>query len=242
MRIERIGNATLYLGDCLTVLPTLAKADAVITDPPYINLKGGYVRGAAVGGVAAREESESIGDEWGANLEWCPLAWELAEKGIIVFCSHSSIIEIGAAFPGRRAVFLTWHKTNSAPTGKNVPRFTEEYAWGIAKAPGLKWDGFKQTLISVPKLAAGCMASPERELAPNGSAAHPTQKPLAVMNWIIGAIQPSSVIDPFMGSGTTGVACVTSGRPFVGIEIHEPYFDIACERITNAQRQERLFA
>lgn len=242
MRVETIGNATLYLGDCLEIMPTLPAVDVVITDPPYINLKGGYVRGSAVGGVAARRDSVSVGDEWGASLEWCRLAWDKADKGVVVFCSHSSIIEIGAAFPGRRAVFLTWHKTNSAPTGKNVPRFTEEYAWGIAKAPGLKWDGFKQTLISVPKLAAGCMASPERELAPDRSAAHPTQKPVAVMNWIIGAIAPDAVLDPFMGSGTTGVSCVAQNRRFTGIEINEPYFDLACQRIENAQRQGRLFA
>ena len=71
---------------------------------------------------------------------------------------------------------------------------------------------------------------------------HPTQKPVEIMVWTMSFVLGHTVIDPFMGSGTTGVACMELERQFVGIEIHEPYFDIACERIENAQRQERLFA
>jgi DNA modification methylase len=72
---------------------------------------------------------------------------------------------------------------------------------------------------------------------------HPTQKPVELLKWCIQLCPDAqTVLDPFMGSGTTGIACHQLGSRFVGIEIHEPYFDIACERITNAQRQERLFA
>jgi site-specific DNA-methyltransferase (adenine-specific) len=72
---------------------------------------------------------------------------------------------------------------------------------------------------------------------------HPTQKPVELMRWCIErAGMPSPNLDPMMGAGTTGVAAVELGKRFIGIEIHEPYFDIACERIENAQRQERLFA
>ena len=70
---------------------------------------------------------------------------------------------------------------------------------------------------------------------------HPTQKPVAVMSWCLG-FAPGSVLDPFMGSGTTGVACMNLGRKFIGIEIEPKYFDISCERIENAQRQMRMFA
>jgi DNA modification methylase len=70
---------------------------------------------------------------------------------------------------------------------------------------------------------------------------HPAQKPVALMRWCV-AKTNGLVIDPFMGSGTTGVACMNLSRKFIGIEIEPKYFDIACERITNAQRQERLFA
>ena len=72
---------------------------------------------------------------------------------------------------------------------------------------------------------------------------HPTQKPIALMVWCIAqAGNPSTVLDPFMGSGTTGVACMNLGRKFIGIEREPKYFDIACRRIENAQRQVRLFA
>jgi len=71
---------------------------------------------------------------------------------------------------------------------------------------------------------------------------HPTQKPVAVMRWLLSKVRPGRVLDPFMGSGSTGVACVQMQRAFVGCEIHEPYFDIACRRLEEAYRQPRLFS
>jgi site-specific DNA-methyltransferase (adenine-specific) len=222
----------IYHGDCRDILPYLPKVDLVLTDPPYVNLKGGYVR-ENFGGVSARiTDSPSVGDPWNASFDWCPIAWDCADKGLVVFCGYSSIVETAIAFPGsRRAVFLTWHKNNAPPTGANVPRFTEEYAWGLAKSVGLKWDGFKQTMIDTPKLATGCFASPERIIDPNGLAAHPTQKPLAVVNWIIEALQPHTILDPFMGSGTTLRAAKDLGRKAIGIEIEEKYCEIAVKRL-----------
>ena len=79
------------------------------------------------------------------------------------------------------------------------------------------------------------------ELMKDG-AEHPTQKPLALMKWCIDqAGNPKTILDPFMGSGTTGVAAVQMGRSFIGIEREQKYFDIACQRIENAQRQVSLF-
>jgi len=72
---------------------------------------------------------------------------------------------------------------------------------------------------------------------------HPTQKPVAVMQWAIAAAPASAtVLDPFMGSGTTGAACCIEGRQFIGCEIDPAAFDIACRRIEDAQRQGRLIA
>ena len=80
------------------------------------------------------------------------------------------------------------------------------------------------------------------ELMTDG-AEHPTQKPVRLMEWCIDlAGKPETILDPFMGSGSTGVAASRMERKFIGIEIEPRYFDIACERIENAQRQERLFA
>ena len=74
---------------------------------------------------------------------------------------------------------------------------------------------------------------------------HPCPKPIGQMKWLVHRVSPfgdETVLDPFAGSGTTGVACMNLGRKFIGIEIEPKYFDISCERITNAQRQDRLFA
>jgi DNA modification methylase len=211
-------------------LPILDQVDLVLTDPPYLNLTGGYVR---VGGVAERlTPSTAIADPWQANSDWCSPAWDVARYGVVVFCAHSSIVETALQFKdARRAVFLTWHKRNVPPTGKNVPRFTEEYAWGLAKEPGLKWDGFKQTMLDTPNITAGCVSSGERLTEPDGRVSHPTQKPLAVMNWIIEALEPQTILDPFMGSGTTLRAAKDLCRQAIGIEIEERYCEIAAKRL-----------
>jgi len=76
----------------------------------------------------------------------------------------------------------------------------------------------------------------------NEKESHPCPKPENVMRRLVARYSDGAVIDPFLGSGTTGVACANLSRNFIGIEIEPKYFDIACERIENAQRQERLFA
>jgi DNA modification methylase len=71
---------------------------------------------------------------------------------------------------------------------------------------------------------------------------HPTQKPLALMEWCLGFLSESkTILDPFMGSGTTGVACMNLGKEFIGIEKDPEYFDIACKRISDAEKQGSLF-
>ena len=75
----------------------------------------------------------------------------------------------------------------------------------------------------------------------DGGKIHPTQKPIQVMEWCLGFIKGQTILDPFMGSGTTGVACMNLGRKFIGIEINEDYFNIACKRIDQAQRQGQIF-
>jgi DNA modification methylase len=73
---------------------------------------------------------------------------------------------------------------------------------------------------------------------------HPCAKPIAMMRWLVwrASVESETVLDPFMGSGTTGIAALAGGRKFIGIEIEPKYFDVACERIENAQRQQRMFA
>lgn len=238
-RVE-IGNAILYRADCLDILPTLLKVNAVITDPPYLNLDGSYVRDYQ-GGVGAKVSvTQCVGDRWQASLDWVPIAATKATKAMMVFCALKSVGATWQALTGigEEIGLVTWHKRNSAPTGKNVPYYTTEFIWCKRIAPGPRWDDLP-SLIDIPNINPGCMAT-ERLVDANLKALHPTQKPIAVMTCLL-LRGIDSVLDPFMGSGTTGVACMQLGRKFTGIEIERKYFDIACERIENAQRQTPIF-
>jgi site-specific DNA-methyltransferase (adenine-specific) len=234
-----IGNATLYLGDCLEILPTLPKVDAVITDPPYVGLAGGmqFING----GVAPDRQAENlaIGDEWGASLDWMAPAWSICEGPFVVFCSYQSVADVRQAIPKKPVALFTWHKRNAPAHPANLPRWTDEQAWAWQNGGKANWRVFGSTLIDMPKLAAGCMAT-ERLVDAAGKATHPTQKPVALMAKFIDAVD-GCVLDPFMGTGTTGVAAIQMGRSFIGIEREPKYFDIACRRIEEAQRQVPMF-
>lgn len=126
------------------------------------------------------------------------------------------------ALPPSRG-WLAWSKTGNAPSMADL-----ELAW---TSIDMNARSFEKSVKS---------ASLEKNLQ---NAAHPSQKPVALMEWSVGFVPGSgAVCDPFMGSGTTGVACVNLSRPFIGIEIDAGYFDIACRRIEQAYRQPRLFA
>jgi site-specific DNA-methyltransferase (adenine-specific) len=196
-----IGNATLYRADCLEVLPTLPKVDAVITDPPY-----GI--GIAANPVRQKHDVQTWDDT--------PASWELIDT--ILKAAPIQIIWGGNYFglPPSQG-FLIWDKVQP----EDLTLAMCEYAWTNMQKPAKL---FRRHVVSYQKW-------------------HPTQKPVELMRWCMErAGMPESVIDPMMGAGTTGVACVELGKRFTGIEIHKPYFDIACERIENAQRQVRMFA
>jgi site-specific DNA-methyltransferase (adenine-specific) len=200
-RKEVIGNATLLLGDCLEILPTLPKVDAVITDPPY-----GI--GIAANPVRQKHDVQTWDDT--------PASWELIDT--ILKAAPIQIIWGGNYFglPPSQG-FLIWDKVQP----EDLTLAMCEYAWTNMQKPAKL---FRRHVVSYQKW-------------------HPTQKPVELMRWCMErAGMPESVIDPMMGAGTTGVACVELGKRFTGIEIHKPYFDIACERIENAQRQQRMFA
>ena len=214
-RKEVIGDATLYLGDCLEILQTLDRVDAVITDPPY-----------GIGEAAGKNASRSnlaVAKDFG-NDSWddAPISDELmqmvrsAGKWCVIFGGNYY------AMPAAKC-WLVWDKENGLSDFADC-----ELAW-----------------TNLPKAVRRIRYMWNGMLRANGEARgdHPTQKPIGVMEWIISHVpEPNHVIlDPFMGSGTTGVACARTGRAFIGIEIEPKYFDIACERIENAQRQVRLF-
>ena len=216
MRKEVIGNATLYLGDCLEILPTLQKVDAVVTDPPY-----------GIGEAAGKNKSRgklAVSKDYG-NEQWDnkPISPELLQ--MVISAGKWVIVFGGNYYPmPASSCWLVWDKENGASDFADC-----ELAWtNIPKAVRrirYMWNG---------------MIRQNNE--PRGD--HPTQKPVGVMAWCLAQLPDgcSTILDPFMGSGTTGVACMKHGRKFIGIEQNQKYFDIACLRIENAQRQEALFA
>ena len=214
-----IGDATLYCGDCRGILPTLDKVDAVVTDPPYGIGEDGRKSSTRNRPTAKWKNPKDKGYD---KLEWDNAPPDAELIAAIRGAAKWQVIFGGNYFdlPPSKC-WLVWDKQTSGD-------FADcELAWtNLPKAVRRivhLWSGFK-------------MAEPE---ARN----HPTQKPERVMQWCIGHLpEPNqTILDPFMGSGTTGVAAVQMGRKFIGIEREPKYFDIACKRIEDAQRQGDMF-
>jgi site-specific DNA-methyltransferase (adenine-specific) len=210
MKVE-IGDAVLYLGDCLEILPTLPKVDAVITDPPYGIGKDGQTQ--TTGGHGGRKAYEFLGwDEQRPAEEAFRLMLAAADKHVIWGGNYFADL-----LPATMK-WLVWDK------GQRINQSDGELAW-TSLSGALRINTMNRV-----------------ELMTDG-AQHPTQKPVRLIAWCINEIQAGGVVlDPFMGSGTTGVACMNLGRKFIGIELEKKYFDISCERIDQAQRQSRMFA
>jgi DNA modification methylase len=213
-RVETLAEGVeLHLGDCLEVLPTLGRFDAVVTDPPY---GIGADKGA---GKSADKWTEFTGDErWDEAPPSPDILLNLIEK------STSCVIWGGNYFGlPPTSCWLVWDKETAG-----VTTFADcEVAWtNLSKAMRLK-----RHLWSGPYMKV-------RE-----ERFHPTQKPLAIMEWCLEQLPAGtkSILDPYCGSGTTGVAAVKRGLSFVGIERDERFFDIACERIAKALKQPDLF-
>lgn len=225
MRIEHIGDATLYLGDCLEILPTLGKVDAVVTDPPY--------------GIGFKYASHDDTPE-----NYGPWLWSIIEEAER-HCEGGSPIFIFQAMPNAPQ-FASWfpRKWRIMAAAKNFVQMRPvamQYAFDpvvVWWTDGKPWSAGTANRDWFVSNTAPVVANPE-----NIEKGHPCPRPLDQMEHIISQwVRPgSTALDPFMGSGTTGVACANLGRKFIGIEIEPKYFDIACRRITDAYKQLRLF-
>lgn len=223
MKRVEIGLATLYLGDCREIMPALSRPAAVISDPPYgmawdtdsTRFSGGnHHRGAGradFGGI--------VGD--GGPFDPTPLL-TAADHVVLWGANHfAACLPIGTT--------LVWVKKRPHLWGTFLS--DAEVAWCRG--------GHGVYCCEVP------WSPPARAMDAGGNPSvpvsiHPTQKPTSLMRWCIerAKVPPGgTILDPYMGSGSTGVAAVQMRHPFVGIEIEEKYFDIACRRIENAQRQ-----
>lgn len=233
MNVEHIGNATLYLGDCMEILPTLPKVDAVITDPPYgqaYKVNTFYAGGKRDNAVVQRNGKTLLvrpnvyPDIHGDDKPFDPTPWLSAASTVLLWGAHKFADRLPAGG------WLVWDKV---PTGKVRDQGDGGAAWINRDQPlrmfRLLWDGL-------------CVGEGARhEVTAGQQRVHPTQKPEVLMRWCIEqAGRPASILDPYMGAGSTGVAAIQMGLHFIGCEIEPRYFDIACRRIEEAQRQQPL--
>lgn len=236
MRVERIGDATLYLGDCRDILPTLGKVDAVVTDPPY--------------GTKA----------YATDVNPVDVLVEVLGKGATsaVFGYPETLVSWCVAICRTPDEWVAWYPTNKA-TGrsKGLPKSSEHIAiFGPTPGSGSLFrprsgDDTGRRISERRGLSSEMAREDDvwRDAAPGCGfnhrlRQHINEKPVSVMEKLVAlcSIESATVMDPFMGSGTTGVACANLGRSFVGIEIDPAHFDTACRRIEEAYKQPRLFA
>lgn len=305
IRKEIIGNATLYLGDCLEILPTLPKVDAILTDPPYGVLDEAWDRmdtrelARFTMGWASRIALHSeysmvfFGERTRSTV--CPILeaiypdvrqiiWnkgggQIAEDRL--FYSYESVfychpedtwevaepksLEVGQLIAKARCaaglsrggidMLVRGKKTGLCFRWEEGACFpTEQQADVLRKALPLGPE-FDKAMAEAKMATASVVALARAEArqraakgvdviscAPPSSRHHPTEKPVPLLEILLEILPGGVALDPFMGSGSTGVACMGLGRPFIGVEKEPKYFEIACKRIEDAQRQERLFA
>lgn len=203
-RKEVIGRATLYLGDCRDVLPTLPKVDAVVTDPPY--------------GIGITKSNRLAVSRGMGGKSWDDETPDADFITRMVAHGKQAIVWGGNYFrlPETRCV-LVWDKQNDGRDFADL-----ELAW--------------TNIDAVARIFR------MRPMGMDDGKVHPTQKPIRLMKWCIDKLDdPQSIFDPFMGSGSTGCSAVQMGCTFIGVELDPDYFDIACRRIEDAQRQQDLF-
>jgi site-specific DNA-methyltransferase (adenine-specific) len=225
MRTEQIGKATLYLGDCREIVPTLPSGYAVLTDPPW--------------GAKTKTDSRRFTTP---SSKW----WSLPTREKIE--PKHAVLEDDQPF--EPAPFLVsetilwganWYADKLPLSGgwliwdkrKGVEHIAEE-GWPLSEAE-LAWTNVLGSTRVFRNLWNGLLRSSEK-----GEHYHPTQKPVSLMEWCIGFLKAETICDPFMGSGSTGVACASLDRGFIGVEKEQGYFDIACRRIEHERSQLKL--
>jgi site-specific DNA-methyltransferase (adenine-specific) len=209
-----IGDAELWLGDCMDILPTLGKVDAVITDPPY---------GMAFQSNHRIQKHLKIANDESADLACTVIQWAIdnASHSVYAFGRWDNVKD----YPKPKSL-VTWVKNNWSMGDLNHEHARQTEVSFFYAGPEHTFPAGRPTdVITYPRTANDF---------------HPTEKPVGLMaafiRWTTGV-----VLDPFMGSGSTGVAALQLGRPFVGIEKEPQHFETACKRIEQAYAQGKLF-
>ena len=231
VREERIGNQRLLLGDCLEVMPGLGPVDHVMSDPPYgaeethaSHLSGVTLRDGTPARQALGFDGITGDDLVGLAVQWCAMA----RRWVVFTCEWKDAHRLHEA--GVLIRLGIWRKPDGAPQFTGDRPGTGWEAVAICHRKGRKkWNGGgRHGVWTVPKGVGD---------------GHPTQKPIRLLTeWLRDFTDPGeTVLDPFLGSGTTLVACERMGRAGIGIERDPRYFEIACRRVDEATRQADLF-
>lgn len=256
-RVEHIGAATLYLGDSMEIMPTLGRVDLAVTSPPY-NLGGApwahlghWKKGDHAGGRTKWRKGAGAGRgvQYGAHEDAMPWPEYIDWQRAVVSALWDRIDETGAIFYNHKPRVIgsrLWLPTEVIPPCVSIRQII---VW--ARPGGLNFNAtaYVPTHEWIMVLAKEAFRLRSRAASGLGDVwkmtpdinAHPAPFPVALPTNAIETTGAETVLDPFMGSGTTGVACAKLGRKFIGIEIDPQYFDIACSRIAEAQRQTDLF-
>lgn len=234
-RTEIIGDATLYMGSCLDIMPTLAPVDLVLTDPPYRVTSGGF--GDLEGGFSGwiKDNYDNKGAIVACDLDWADwlnlIPAVLREHAHVYVFSNDRNLSIARQAAEAAGLqfhrLLVWDKRAALPN--RWYQQTCEFVLFMRKG--------KAFMINAPSSKA------LQSIFQRDESDHPTEKPVSLCQLYIenSTKRGETVLDPFMGSGTTGVAAIRSGRKFVGIELTQQWFDVACKRIEAAMATPRLF-
>ncbi len=244
--VVTIGNATLHHGDCLEIMAGLEPVDHVIGDPPYEDELH-----AAMGRIQRTDGREMVGDLGfgGVNGMRADVARAVAgiSRGWVVLFSLAEGVRAWRddlqAAGAKWDTTWAWVKPDAAPrfNGQGAARGFECFVTCWCGRGHRSWNGGGRRGVCIHPVNAGRYGGPGGTGRKEGS--HPTEKPLALMAEIVALYTNAQdlVLDPFAGSGTTGVACLRAGRRFIGIEKEARFFDLACERLEKAARQPDLF-
>lgn len=221
-RVETIGDCTLYLGDCRELLPDLQGA-AIITDPPYGKALANH--GGRPGSKRGRNSYAISGDGDQAIGEWA-LGW-----GRTYGFTVAAFADPARPWSGAWRSRLVWDK-GGAVGGGGDPALCWKQSWELI-----------QVYNTQPLNGGRDPSVIKHVITPGDLAIHPAAKPVSLLAYLIRkvTVEGDLVIDPFMGSGSTGVAAVETGRRFIGIEIDPDHFETARRRIGAAARQRELF-
>lgn len=240
-----IGDAVLYNEDCRFILPTLHNVDAVVTDPPYESQMHAAKRGEKAFGATRRIRLDGHANPPpvdfasidGMREDVAPAIVKISAGWSLIFCTPEGVAPWRDALEAAGAKYkraCVWVKPDSAPqfNGQGPAMGAEMFVAAWCGKGHSKWNGGGRRNVFTHL----CQPS-------NRTGLHPTEKPISLMMELVKLFTDygDTVLDPFMGIASTGVACVKLGRKFIGIERERKYFDIACRRIEEAYKQGDLF-